>query len=648
MRKLSGLLLLFTVICAHAKATDDDALFLQSEKALAAGQSQHFEETLERLKDYPLTPYLEANWIQRQFSKAPHALLQDFFNRYPDTPASNKLRNQWLDYLAQKQNWSGFAQYYVPSHSLNSQCLYVRALDATDQTTQAQRLGEALWLTGRSLPKSCDTVFRNWSKSGRLTDQLVWQRAVIAWNTRNKQLARYLAKQLNKTDAQDFRTYTDLWLSPEKLVSDKRARNLPSPALDILFERLAKTNPGSAHVLLADSSFSALLSPESLETSQNKLIYQSARNPMNDGYLWFQEARKAELLDQNLYETFLLSAIKDQNWPFYVFLFNSSDDSITTQARWLYWQGRALQFMNANAQDSLKYFRMAAEERDYYGFMAAQWLGKAPSMNHEPVQVPDSIMDSVRNNPGVLRALAFYRLNRITEARREWYSTSEKANDLERAALASIAGEQQWYDRAILTLAKAKNWNDLELRFPLLHRDTIEQVADKMRMDTRWIYAITRQESCFQADARSAVGATGLMQLMPATARMVSRQFQIPYKQQKLTEPDYNLQLGSRYLKTLLTQFNGNRVLATAAYNAGPGAVKRWLKNYDGPLDVWIEKIPYGETREYVQRVLTYGAIYGYRLGKQGPILDEDTLTAWSQPFSLHLSQYQQAINNEG
>lgn len=648
MRKLSGLLLLFTVICTHANVRDNDALFLQLEKKLAAGQTKNVESALLQLKDYPLTPYLEAAWIQRQFSKAPHAQLQNFLNRYPDTPAGNKLRNQWLDYLARKQDWSSFAQYYVPSHSLNNQCLYVRALDATDQIAQAQRLGETLWLTGRSLPKSCDSVFRNWEKTGRMNGQLVWQRAVIAWNTRNKQLARYLAKQLNKTDAQNFRTYTDLWLSPEKLVSDKRARSLPSPALDILFERLAKTNPGSAHALLADSNFSSLLKPESMESSQNKLIYHSARNPMNDGYLWFQEARKADLLDQQLYETFLLSAIKDQNWPFYVFLFNSSGDSITTQARWLYWQGRALQFMNANAQDSLKYFRLAAEERDYYGFMAAQWLGKAPSMNHEPVRVPDNIMDGVRNNPGVQRALAFYRLNRITEARREWYNTSEKANDLERAALASIAGEQQWYDRAILTLAKAKNWNDLELRFPLLHRDTIEQVADKMRMDTRWIFAITRQESCFQADARSPVGATGLMQLMPATARMVSRQFQIPYQQQKLTEPDYNLQLGSRYLKTLLTQFNGNRVLATAAYNAGPGAVKRWLKNYDGPLDVWIEKIPYGETREYVQRVLTYGAIYGYRLGKQGPILDEDTLTAWSQPFSLHLSQYQQAISNEG
>lgn len=648
MRTMSVLWIVVTVFCSGVKASDDDTLFLQAEKDLAKGHLNDFERQLHALQDHPLTQYLEAGWIQKRFSRKPEENLQSFFSRYPDTPASNKLRSQWLEFLAAKQDWTTFAQYYVPSHSLNMQCIYVRALDATGQTEQAQRLGEALWLTGRSLPKSCDTVFKNWQKSGRLTSQLVWQRAVIAWNTRNKQLARYLARQMSKNDAQAFRVYTELWLSPEKLGNDKRLKSLASPAPDLLFERFAKLNPGAAQTLLSDVSFNNLLSAQSIENSQSLLIYQSARKPLNDGYLWFQEARKAELLDQNLYETFLSSAIKEQNWPFYVFLFNSSGQSITTQARWLYWQGRALQFMNANAQDSLKYFRLAAEERDYYGFMAAQWLGKAPNMNHEPVDVPANIMQATRHNPGVLRALAFYRLNRITEARREWYSTSEKANDMERAALAAIAGEEQWYDRAILTLAKAKNWNDLELRFPLLHRNTIEQVAEKMRMDTRWIYAITRQESCFQTDARSPVGATGLMQLMPATARMVSRQFQIPYKQQKLLEADYNLQLGSRYLKTLLNQFNGNRVLATAAYNAGPGAVKRWLKNYDGPLDVWIEKIPYNETREYVQRVLTYGAIYGYRLGKEGPILDEDTLTAWSQPFSLHLTQYQQAISNEG
>jgi soluble lytic murein transglycosylase len=229
----------------------------------------------------------------------------------------------------------------------------------------------------------------------------------------------------------------------------------------------------------------------------------------------------------------------------------------------------------------------------------------------------------------VKRALAFLDLNRIPQARREWQHTFNLLDDSGRQALALLAGRLEWSDRAIMTLAQLRDWHDLQLRFPLAYEPLFEQAAQRSNIEKNWIYGITRQESAFMYDVRSHVGATGLMQLMPATAKGVSKSLGLTYSQNKLIDPTYNIRLGSHYLKTLLKRYKGNRVLATAAYNAGPGNVNRWLKRFDGPMDIWIENIPFNETKEYVKRVLAYSTIYSYRLGALKPLLDNDTLTSW-------------------
>ena len=234
------------------------------------------------------------------------------------------------------------------------------------------------------------------------------------------------------------------------------------------------------------------------------------------------------------------------------------------------------------------------------------------------------LINKVRNTPGVQRALEFHDRGQIVDGRREWYYVSRHFNRDEMVAQAKLAYDRKWYFPAIRTISQAQYWDDLDIRFPMAHRDTLVREAKVRGLHSSWVFAITRQESAFMDDARSGVGASGLMQLMPATAKETARKFSIPLASpQQVLNPDKNIQLGAAYLSQVHGQFNGNRVLASAAYNAGPGRVRQWLRgaNHLG-FDVWIESIPFDETRQYVQNVLSYSVIYGQKLNVPQPLVD--------------------------
>jgi soluble lytic murein transglycosylase len=210
-----------------------------------------------------------------------------------------------------------------------------------------------------------------------------------------------------------------------------------------------------------------------------------------------------------------------------------------------------------------------------------------------------------------------YALGRIIDARREWFHMVKRLDDEELRATARILADWGWIDRAIFTAARARYWDDLELRFPLRHRTLVDRYADERQLDPAWVYGVLRQESAFTADVRSSAGAVGLMQLMPATARRVAREYKMAAPSDKaLIDPETNISLGTGYLRMMLDDLSSNRILATAAYNAGPHRVKRWLPPDTMDADIWIELIPFRETRLYVQRVMAYAAIYERRLGE--------------------------------
>jgi soluble lytic murein transglycosylase len=260
--------------------------------------------------------------------------------------------------------------------------------------------------------------------------------------------------------------------------------------------------------------------------------------------------------------------------------------------------------------------------------MAANQLGVPPSLAHIALQTDQDLTDKMALNPGLQRARELFKLNRPMSARREWNFALKEADPEALRAAARLAQSWEWPSQSIITLAKLRYWNDLELRFPLTHQKTITGQAAGHGLDRAWVFAILRQESAFISDAKSSAGARGLMQLMPKTAKQVAKELKhTPLKLEDLFKPDLNIRLGTGYLNKIYRQLQENPVLATAAYNAGPHRVKSWLPDQPQATDIWIETIPFHETREYLKRVLAYTVIYNYRLGEQSKVVPKKWLT---------------------
>jgi soluble lytic murein transglycosylase len=270
-----------------------------------------------------------------------------------------------------------------------------------------------------------------------------------------------------------------------------------------------------------------------------------------------------------------------------------------------------------------------AQERDFYGFLASDMLDKEYRLNHHPVAIDEQRLASIKALPAMARARELMFHQDSLAANREWNQATANFvyDDWLTAAIA--AGQWQWHSKAIASLGRAQYWDDVELRFPLAFEPTIRSAADDNNVDSALLFALARQESAFDASATSPAGAMGLMQVMPATAKSTARKYKIPYrKSYQLHDPETNIAIASRYYEELLKRYSGSRILASAAYNAGPSRVAQWLNKSDGklPFDIWIEVIPYRETRAYVRNILMYSIIYSRRMGQRPPLLMRDEI----------------------
>ncbi len=207
------------------------------------------------------------------------------------------------------------------------------------------------------------------------------------------------------------------------------------------------------------------------------------------------------------------------------------------------------------------------------------------------------------------------------EARREWRYWLTQLTNREKLVAAKLANENGWFDRAIFTLSQVGYLDDVDLRFPKAFDKKINQHAKQQEINPAWAFAIARRESSFMTDAHSSVGAKGLMQLMPNTAKQLKRG---SISRQYLYNAENNIKLGTKYLRKLLDKSSGNQIIATASYNAGPYRVKKWLKDSDNlPADIWIETIPFRETRNYVKSVLAYQEIYQHQPGQVSRVFEQ-------------------------
>jgi soluble lytic murein transglycosylase len=587
--------------------------FLQAERQIGSMTTEHAQQLLQKFAGYPLQPYLEQRRLQ-QFLTADERIAS-FLQRYNATPMDWPLRKAWLHDLAKRQKSQLFLTHYNGSKDAELACLALRFKLAAKDTDTTKLWSEVskMWIVGKSQPKTCDPLFSAWRKAGQQTTERVWRRLSLAAEGGEASLIPYLKTQLPAGQQYLADMYQQVRRNPAVIANNRFFPLKAAHERDIAaygMKRLIWRHPDQAlrvwQKFVNDPYFSA---GQRLDVQRQFAIALASKNDSRAA-IWFK-ALPADQMDNTLAHWLVGHELAQLDWPGVQRAIESLPAEIAKDSSWRYWLARAYE-QQGRTEQAKPLFEALALQRNFYGFMAAAKMGLPPSLAHAPVVVSEQELALLQQHPAVKRAQEWLALGRLTEARREWNHLQHSSNEQQKLVSAKLAHQLQWYERAIFSLADVGYWDDVELRFPLAFQQEISQSAARAKIESGWAMAIARRESSFMADASSPVGARGLMQLMPATAQEIAKK---PVQLTQLYNPVINIDYGTDYLNYLMKRNDGNLLMATAAYNAGYSRVKQWIpKNYAVPADVWVETIPYRETRDYVKAVMAYYQIYNIRL----------------------------------
>lgn len=612
--------------------------YVDAERALASGDRTRLRALQAQLRDYPLYPYLRARELGQNLASATSTEIRQFLNQWSDVPASARLRGAWLRTLAEQGRWDDVIADYRPGNDLELDCLYRSALLNRGRPDVALAGFQSLWLRQQSLPAACERPVQAWASQGALTAALAWQRFAALMGARNLAAARQTQTWLDADD----QAWARLWL----MIDQNPALLLQAPELQTLGNDRSTGIVlwGLARWIERNSAESA---PAFDEIRRRGIVPDAAMLPLERRLAVLLSARHhpealrrldalgASREDDTTREWRLRLGLALGDWALVLRAIDHMPPAQAGLTAWRYWRARALENTGQTGTAD-RLYRDIVNERDYYGLLAARRIGQTPAWTQRPLPRTDTAsLRALAARPAVQRARELFLLGRPAEARSEWEPVLRDADRSLWRSAALLAAEWNWYGQTIAWLARAGDWDDLVLRFPTPWRTEFENAAQDTQLPPAWLYAVARVESTMMPEARSGAGALGLMQLLPDTARAVAASigYRLP-DSAALYDPAVNIRLGSVYLRQLLDRFGGNPVLATAAYNAGLRRVGEWLPSgTEVDVDVWIDTIPYGETRAYVRRIWEYMAIYEIRLGNTARGFDVERIGSRAQPL---------------
>ena len=593
-------------------------LFQTARDALKNSRDEQFQRLSQQLQEYPLYPYLVYQQITQDLSKTNSANVDKFLTQYPDTPLANRLRNSWQDRLIKQEQWSQLITFYKPNNSVELECYYRRALYKTGDKQAAFKALDKLWLTGNALPRACDPLFSAWRDTGQLDQDLAWQRVELIMPEGEIQEAQSLEPYLSTLQRRWLALWREAHLHPDKIVADQRLKENSLINRTILahsVRRLTRLNP-----LMAAEAWDKLImeysfSEQEFNRTETHIALALARAKAPNAMRWLSKLTTTE--NPAVREWRVLTAINLGKWDDALRWMEQLSAEEQSNERWQYWHARALEATGKPERARLS-FAKAATNRDYYGFMAADRIDIPYEFENRPLQFSEQEMAAARNLPAIQRVRELFAIGEVTDARREWFYLTQHTDQTTLLKAAKLAHEWGWHDRAIFALGHAAYFDDVEIRFPVIHREQVVNNAKTQQIDPSWAYAIIRQESAFASDARSPKGAMGLMQIMPATGQMIAKDLSTSLRNNgQLLDTDTNIRFGISYMRKVLNRFDQNTALATAAYNAGSQRVKSWLpKDENMATDLWVENIPFKETRHYVKQVMAFATIYDDRLSR--------------------------------
>lgn len=620
-RRYFGCLLCLCLLPLTAQASLDQQRkdFTEARKAARQGASTQYEKLLRGLQDYPLLPYLEYETLIRRLDQQPASRIHSFLDAHQDSPLQKQLRLRWLKLLARKGDWKQFVADYQDLNNTTLTCQYALALQQLGKPQQARVEAEALWLSGTSQPSACDAVFKNWRASGAASPELIWERIRLAMHKRHPSLARQLAKYLGPADRAWVERWYSMYQSPAKMLDHPTLKTDTPLTREIVLHglaRLARLDAAEATKHWSDIRSRYAFTREDIGKLERRIGLSAATQGLDDAY---EQLSRVDISwsDEDVYQWRVRSALRAGNWKAALQGIESMPAEMAQEQIWQYWRARALDKLGFKKQANEIYTSLATRH-NYHSLLAADRLDLPYSLDGTPLVSTEAELEQIRLIPGIRRAEELFNIGLKVDARREWHHTIADFDKRQLQIAAILANRWNWHDRVVFTIGRTDTLDDLKLRFPIVYEKQIRQHAKQNGIETAWVFGILRQESAYMSDARSHAGALGLMQLMPNTAKYEARKLKLPLlNSNEILNVDKNIRLGTAHLRRVLDINKGNEVLATASYNAGAQRVKSWLPETDGlDADVWIETIPFKETRNYVKKVMATMAIFEKHLGE--------------------------------
>ena len=607
--------------------------YRQAVTAARKGQFSRSKALQESLNNYPLAPYVTYHRLSNSLGQVTPRQIDAFRQQYSQLPVTPLLYQRWLKVQGKRRQWQRLHDRRYATTNAELKCYFVRAQYGVGEKSAALDATSVLWSQPKSQPKACDPIFAVWRGTQRFTQDIVWQRFSGAMENREYVLARYLQRYLTGSKRTAAKAFYELRRQPQRLnwrggfATDTAEHR---SAISYGVRRLARRDAAKAETAWTKFQSSHRFSDNNRQMLNDHIVVGLAKDNR------FPSVEQRDSLSSQFVVAGLVdAAIAHQQWAELQYWISQLEPAQLAKTRTRYWQARAQQQLGGAAD-----FVSLASERNYYGFLAAAQIDATAKLQALPrYRMGADEETALLSIPGIRRAKELFAVGDNLNGRREWYQELDRQDAKTQRLLGYVARRMGKLFLTIQTANNADARDDLALRFPLAYSSAFNAVALRHSVDVNLLRAITRQESAFQPKAKSSAGAIGLMQVMPATAKLAMRRGNLSQVlgagsgrviEQDLLIPERNIEIGSYHLAWLLRRYDGQRPLAIAAYNAGESRVDRWLKKARSiPTDVWIETIPFKETRNYVQNVLAFNVVYqGLESLPQGVLQDDE----WATP----------------
>lgn len=614
-------LLAATLLAAQGVLADDEA-FVAAYDAYRVGDPISFAKHAKKIEGHALTPWLDYWRLSMRLEDVEPREVREFFATHPNHYVAERLRADWLRVLGKRAEWKEFqrqAAVYLRDDLEISCYRWMSRVEAGDESAYGDAM--AMWLEPAELPEGCQRLATILSERGRLSVADVWRRVRVLFEHGQTTAAKTTLGLLPKAEAPDERMLAEAARQPKRLIErlPKVLRSRAAHEVVVLAGvRYARNDPGGAAAML-QGPLAERLSSQELAYLWGVIGYEAAREHNTRALEWYARAGDEPLDDRQLAWK-VRAALRAGNWQVVRESIDRMSSAAAHQPAWIYWYGRALAAQGEETGSRAHFLRIAGQS-DFYGLLANEELGYTAMLPQDAHVPTEGEVAAAAENPGLARALELIRLGLRVEGVREWLFAIRSFGDVQLLAAAELARRQGIYDRAIHTADRTSRVHNYALRYPVPYQGVIQEYASTHGVDEAWVLGLVRQESRFNTEARSSAGAAGLMQVMPRTARYVAAKIGLRnYRAKSVTEVETNVTLGTGYLKLVMEQL-GHPVLASAAYNAGPARARRWRD--EKPLEgaIYVESIPFPETRDYVKKVMANSVFYAAVLDKKSVAL---------------------------